>query len=214
MSDKEKKKAPQKPFGMETAYLCVFAIWTSFIGWLTENVFRLITNGVIDSRYHILPFIWPYGGAFFAFHVFLRSTDDVAFFGKRLFKKRDRKSKVYSNLISVFSLCVGVFLSELIVGNLWDSLFGVQLWNYTKMPFHVTRYAGLYTSLGFGIGAYLLFKYPYKTIMRFIKTKIGYKASIRIAWLIGVPILLDALFMMGRIVLFGNAGSWWRLKLW
>lgn len=214
MSGSEKKKEALKLFGTETAYLCVFAIGVSFIGWLTENIFRLVTHGVIDSRYHILPFIWPYGGAFFAFHALLRSTDDVAFFGKRLFKKQTKKSKLYSNLISVISLCVGVFLSELIVGNLWDKLFGVKLWNYTKMPFHVTRYAGLYTSLGFGVGAYLLFKYPYQPIMRFIKTKIGYKASVVIAWTVGVPIVLDALFMMGRIVLFGKAGSWWRFKLW
>jgi hypothetical protein len=67
------EKQPWKLCGVEFFYLCVLGIAVAMIGWIVENVFRVIDIGVIDSRYHLLPFISPYGLAVFALHLVSQS---------------------------------------------------------------------------------------------------------------------------------------------
>lgn len=47
--------------------LCFFSIIFSAIGWIVENLSRLFAYGIIDNRFHILPFIGAYGLIPFAF---------------------------------------------------------------------------------------------------------------------------------------------------
>ena len=204
-----------KILGVEFAYLCVMGIIFAFFGWVAENVVRVISLGIIDSRFHFLPFITPYALIPFAFHILLGSPDNLTFFGKPIFKnKPDKKSKILSDVIICLIICAVVFVSELAVGNLWDKVFGVKLWNYGNLPCHVTQYAGLIPSLGYGFGAFLLFKFFYAPVLKLIREKMPLKVAIIISATLGVAILADGLFLIGQIVFCGQANIWWSVSIW
>lgn len=208
---KEKKRFTI--FGVEFVYLCILGIVFAAIGWIAENAYRAISLGIIDSRFHILPFITPYALVPFAFHLCLGSPDNMTVFGKPLFPQPPtKKMKILSNVSAYVLMCAAVFLSELAIGNLWDKCFGVKLWDYSDSPFHVTQYAGLLQMLGYGTGAYLLFKFFYKPALKFIRAKISVKAAKIVTSTLGVAMVADTLFLIVQIVFFGQARIWWSIS--
>ncbi len=211
---KQQKKSPLKIFGVEFVYLYLFGILVAFIGWIAENAFKLAISGVIDSRFHLFPFISPYLLIPFAFHIALGTPNDVTFFGKKVFKNSTLKTKVLSNIITYCAICLCVFLGELVVGNLWDILFDVQLWNYSKHPLHITKFTSVLSVFGFGTGAYLIFKFLYAPILNFIRKKISFRTAKIICLTLGVLIVLDTVRMMLSIIIIGEAPNFWRFDFW
>ena len=54
------QSAPEKRlkiFGVEFVYLYLLGIGFAFVGWLAENTVKAVSDGIIDSRFHTLPFI-------------------------------------------------------------------------------------------------------------------------------------------------------------
>lgn len=210
---REKPKKRLKIFGVEVAYLYLLGIGFAFLGWIAENTVKAISDGIIDSRFHILPFISPYALIPFAMHIALGSADDLAFFGKKVFKKQTLKTKIVSNVLTVTVICSAVFVGELAVGNLWDKAFGVQLWNYSNLPLQVTQYAGLIPSLGYGLGAYVLFKFVQAPAIKLMQRKCPFKVAKIIDLTLGVLIVLDTLAMALQIIIFNQAPMLWRIYL-
>lgn len=203
-----------KIFGVEFVYLAILGIGMAFVGWVAENTVKAISSGVIDSRFHVLPFISPYALIPFAVHIVFGSADDIAFFGKKIFKHSTLKTKILSNVITVAAICLAVFLGELAVGNLWEKLFGVQLWNYSELPLHVTQYAGLIPSLGYGVGAWLLFRFAYTPLLNLCRNKLNFKAAKIIVAVLGTLIVADTLVMAIHIAATGEALMLWQIQLW
>ena len=148
--------------GKEVYYLYILGIALAFLGWIAENVVQLITHGIITSKFHILPFISPYALIVFAVHIFLGDPDNIAVFGKPVFKNSTLRNKILSNLLSFLFACFFVFISELIVGNLWYELFDVALWSYSGWIGEFTQFTSLPSTFGFGAAAYLGFRFLYK----------------------------------------------------
>ncbi|MCD8307859.1 MAG: putative ABC transporter permease [Clostridia bacterium] len=196
-------------YGVEFVFLYIIGICMAFLGWVVENAAKMITQGIIDSRYHILPFISPYALIVFAFHVVVGDIDNFTFFGHKVFKSRTVKSIILSNVITLALFCSLTFLGELAVGNLWDKCFGVQLWNYTGQPMHVTQYAGLIPALGYGVGCYLLFRLVYTPVLGLVRRKMKYRVARIICLTLGIAIVLDTLRMMVCIMAFGEAPMLW-----
>ena len=99
------------------------------------------------------------------------------------------------------------------MGNLWDKAFGVQLWNYSNLPLQVTQYAGLIPSLGYGIGAYILFKFVQTPLLKLLQRKCPFKVAKIIDLTLGVLIVLDTLAMVLQIIIFKRAPLLWRIYL-
>ena len=190
-------------FGVEFVYLGILGILTAFAGWITENTFKAITDGVIDARFHTLPFISAYAFIPFALHILLGSADTLAVFGKRLFKKSTLKSKIASNALTYVICCSMVFLGELGVGLLWDKAFGVMLWDYSEMPLHITKYTGVY----------LLFKFVHTPLLKFAQNKIPFNAAKIIVSTLGTLIMLDMLSLIVQIMFNHEAVMLWRIVL-
>ena len=212
-SPEEKPKKRWTIFGVEFVYLAFIGICVAFVGWILENSVKLVTNGVIDARYHILPFISPYMLVPFAFHICLGNVDDLAIFGKKIFKKTNWKTKVLSNILAFVFLCLAVFFGELIVGNLYEKCFGVTLWYYSSSKYLVTKYAGLVPSLWYGTFAYLIFRFIYNPLLKVLK-KAPFKAIKMTVIVLGSLILLDAANLLIQIIIFGKAPMLWSVKLW
>ena len=200
--------------GVEFVYLYLVGMIFAFIGWCAENTAKLVIGGTIDSRFHILPFIAIYVSISFAFHIALGSPNNIVFFGKRIFKSETPKTKILSNVISFVGISLAVFLGELVVGNMWDILFGVKLWNYSKLPLHLTQYTSIVSTLGFGAGAYLIFKFIYNPLLNLFRNKLSYKVAKWIVLTLGVLIAADGLRMILCIIFMGEAPMCWRIKLW
>lgn len=200
--------------GVEFVYVYLFGIMCAFMGWSAENAVRIITQGILDSRFHILPFLSPYAMIPFAYQILLGDPDDIAVFGRKLFKERNKKSIILSNVTCLLLMYMAVFLGELAVGNAWDELFGVQLWNYNSLPLHVTQYSGLIPALGYGTGAYIIFRFIYKPVMGLLRKKVSFKAAKAICFSLGVLIILDTLFMGVQIAVFNQPPVYWSVKLW
>ena len=201
--------------GVEFVYLYLFGIFVAFLGWVGENIPRAINPvvGVIDSRFHLLPFISPYLLISFAIHLVIGDPDDLSFFGKPLFKEKSLKSRVLSNVLCFVILCSGVFFGELVVGNLWEMLFGVQLWNYNGWPLTVTQYTSIVTTLGFGTAAYMIVRFVYKPAMHFIRTKVPFEVAKWICLTLGVLIVLDTVWMNVQMSIYGEAPIYWEIIL-
>ena len=211
---KEKAKKDRfKIFGLEAVYLYLFGIGVAFVGWIAENLARLVMQGIIDCRFHVLPFISPYALIPFAFHIVMGDPDDATVFGRKLFSDKVKHRALYSNLFCLAVLMAGVFFGELAVGNAWDMLFGVQLWNYSTMPFSVTQYAGLIPTVGYGGGAYLIFKLVYKPLMRVIKNNVSFKTAKIICLTLGVLIVLDTVCMMIWTMIMGQPPIYWSISV-
>lgn len=203
-----------KIFGVEFVYLYLLGIIFAFAGWIAENTVKAVTGGVIDSRFHVLPFISSYALIPFALHICFGEADDIAVFGKKIFKNKNVKTKILSNVTVLAVTCSAVFFGELAVGNLWDKCFGVQLWNYSNLPLQVTQYAGLIPSLGYGAGAYLLFKFAQGPFLKLMRQKQPFTVAKIIDCTLGVAIVLDTLAMVLQIIIFKEAPLLWQIKLW
>lgn len=203
-----------KIFGVELVYLCFLGIITAFIGWFAENMVRLVTRGIIDSRFHVLPFIPVYALIVLAVHLVFGDVNDFTFFGRKVFKEKNRKNKIRSNIICLLIIYAAVFFGELIVGNAWEAIAGVELWDYSVMPFSVTQYAGLIPTLGYGTGAYLLFRFCFCPAVRLLQTKANYNVIRIIVFIFSFLLFADELAMFLHFIILGEAPVYWQIKLW
>ena len=208
----QEEKKPLTVCGIEFVYLGILAIMLGFVGWLAENTVRAISVGIIDCRFHLLPFIGEYGLIVFAVHLVFGTPDDFAFFGHHVFKKKTLTNKVLSNVLAFVIMCAVVFLAELGLGNLWDKVFGLQLWDYSSLPFSVTRYAGLIPSLGYGFGCWLLFRLAYAPALKLVR-KMDYKVAKTVCCTLGILIVADFIFMLVQFIIFKQAPMWWSTNL-
>ena len=206
------EKNNKSRFITDFPYLGILGIITAFIGWFVENLSKFIARRFIDSRFHLLPFISPYGLAVFAVYLLIGDSNDISFFGRKLFKEKTKKSVIYSNVIAFFLICFVVFIGELVVGNLWEILFGVELWNYDNHFLHVTSYTSVLTTFGFGGGAYLLQKFIMYPALEFFKKHVSYKKASFFSIVVGSIIVLDTIIMMMNIILFGEAKMYWEIQ--
>lgn len=205
-------KKPLTIAGVELAYLYLFGIGVAGLGWLAENAAKLVAQGVIDSRFHLLPFLSPYALVPFAFCILLGDPDRLAVCGRSVFRSDNTATRIASNLLSLLLICSAVFLGELAIGNMWEALFGVELWNYSDFPLQVTQYAGLIPTLGYGGGAYLLFRFVYKPVLKALK-RLDYNVARAVCSTLGVLIILDTCFMGLHIAVLHEPPVYWQIIL-
>lgn len=214
VADEDNTDARPKMFGVEVAYLFFLGMLTSMVGWIAENLARLVTQGILDSRYHLLPFIPVYGMVVFAVHLVFGDPDDLCFFGKKLFKESTKKTKILSNLTCLLMMYAAVFFGELIVGNAWELISGVQLWDYSSMPLSVTQYAGLIPTIGYGTGAFLLFRFVLRPLIELMQRKANYKLVVLFNCIFGCLMFADDIAMFLQVAILGEAPVYWQIVLW
>lgn len=200
-------------FGVEFVYLYLFGICVAALGWIAENTVKAITQGYFDCRFHLLPFISPYALIPFAFQILLGDPDKLAFFGHSPFKKDSVKNKVLSNVICLGLICGAVFLGELAIGSMWEAISGVQLWNYSNLPLQINQYAGLIPALGYGGGAYLIFRFIYKPLLGLMRRKVKFGIAKIICLTLGIAIVLDTLIMAIQIIALGQPPMYWQVHI-
>ena len=206
-----KEEGRLKIFDVEFYYLWLLGILFAFVGFVGENTFKAFTDGYIDSRFHILPFIGCYALVPFAIYIALGSTDDLRLFGYEIFKNKDLKSKILSNILCFLIISTFVFLGELLIGNMWEYFFNVKLWDYSGMFLAITQYTCLFATVLYGGLAYLFFKFIFNPLLKLFKAKISYKAARIICLSLGSLLIIDELRLMITIMLTNSCPHFWKI---
>lgn len=106
-------------------------ICCSFIGFCVENLWICARFGYMDNRNMHLPFLLGYGIAVFLIYMLIGEPQEEG-------------DPIY--FMQVFFM---VSCGEVTMGLLVEKVCGFYYWDYSALPFHVTRYTSLFTSLGF-----------------------------------------------------------------
>lgn len=208
-------KPRSEELGLKAKSSCFFLlmILMAAVGWLAENTVKLVSQGVIDNRYHILPFIFPYGLAFLAMHIALGDTDALTVFGKKVFKEKTRRTAVLSNIIYVSVVCFFVFVGELAVGNFYELATGAVLWDYSALPLCLTKYVCLFSVIGYGVGAYLLMKLVFYPLLKLLYNRANLTAVLAVDCSLGTLVVLDSVCMIIITLVTGTAPVYWTLTV-
>lgn len=126
----------------------IMVAFVSFIGFVVENLWLAFTKGYINNRNMNLPFLLGYGLAIIAIYLLFGTPNEMVFFTKYEFKAIPiLKYFIYFLLVMI---CVSV--GEIIIGTATEKLCNIEYWNYSDIPFHVTKYTSVPTSVGFATG--------------------------------------------------------------
>lgn len=211
--ERAEPKEAKRIFGTRVSSLLIICYIASFCGWLVENLFRLISNGIFDSRHQLLPFLAAYGfGIFVLFFVFGTPTE-MRIFKKRILPKPGKWCHALRFLIYYVSVYVLIFFGEMGCGLLFEKVFGIRAWNYENIPTHVTRYTSLITTFGFATGITLLMHFVFRPALRFFES-IPQKVSFYIALILGILIAADWCIMIGSAVVYGHFPDYWSVRFW
>lgn len=123
-------------------------ICCSFIGFCIENLWLCARFGYMDNRNMHLPFLLGYGIAILLIHMLIGVPGDAADF---------------RYLLKVFLM---VSSGEVAMGLIVEKMCGIYYWDYSALPFHITRYTSLFTSIGFAllITGFMRYVFPALTV--------------------------------------------------
>ena len=194
------------------AHMGIMMIIAAFLGFVGENIFRLIVDGQIDNRFMILPFIAPYGLAIFAIYYVLGTPNKLRFFNKEVLRGNTVKDKVLSYLIYGITVMLAVMLGEIAVGSIYEAISGLTIWNYENIPLHITKFTSIPTSLAITVLAIILMRFLFVPCMDFISNKIPYKVAFWITLILGGLIVIDCIYMMIELLVFQDKNYYWVIK--
>lgn len=194
-------------------YVIFIIIIVSFLGFVLENITKLLSGGYADNRYLILPFILPYGLAILVMYIFFGKTNSIRIFNKKIFKNENKINIILSNILYFLTASFITFVGELIVGNLFDFLVGVELWDYSNHKLHFTKYTCLEFNLAFGAIIYLFMKFLFYPLLIFLKKHIHVKLALKIDYILGSLIVLDTLIMIIYTLVNKEPFIWWKFKI-
>ncbi len=126
--------------------IMVMTAFISFLGFLLENIWLTARKGYMDNRNMYAPFLLGYGVAVMGFYTVLGTPGNLRLFGTP--SESGAKSQFAAYFILTFIL---VSLGEIILGKTIEKFTNVVLWDYTKIPLHITKYTSVPTSIGFTI---------------------------------------------------------------
>ncbi len=124
----------------------IMTAFISFLGFLLENIWLTARKGYMDNRNMNAPFLLGYGIAVMGFYFVLGTPSDPRIFGETT--GSGPKSSFGAYFLLTFVL---VSVGEIVLGKTIEKCSGVILWDYTRLPLHITRYTSVFTSLGFTV---------------------------------------------------------------
>lgn len=211
----EKKKGVYgvKIFNYKLVYVLLMVLVMSFAGFVVENLFRLLRDGVINSRRQILPFLFAYGIAVFVMYVAIGTPREMRLFKWSIFKKESKLSSASKYVCYFLVVFAFIFFGEMMFGTFVEWVSGVVLWDYTGIPLRFTKYTSIPTALGLAAGILLFMRFVFEPLMKKFE-----KMDESTAWIIdlsvGIPIVIDWLVMLILMLGFQFSENWWSITLW
>lgn len=128
------------------AYLGIVIAIISLMGYLLENTWLAVTKGYIDNRNMNLPFLFGYGLLVVGMYYLFGTPDEMMFFRIPL-----KVPPAVGRVLYFILAAVIVSVCEVALGTAMEKICGIEYWNYTWIPLHITKYTSVPTSVGFSL---------------------------------------------------------------
>ena len=184
-------------------------VLASFIGYVVENLFKLVMNGYVDNRYMFLPFLLGYG-LFIAVIGILLGTPNNLF---PLSNRRLKMKKPVAYLFYFILTAILVSAGELALGYTVEAIGGFNYWDYSNLPLNFTKYTSLPTSVGFGVIITAFMGFVYEPSVSFFKKKKGSRAWRAISLVAVSLLVIDFFASFAVMIKTGKRMILWRLRL-
>lgn len=145
--------------------LCMIAAIVSFLGFVVENIWLAFTQGCINNRSMIFPFLVGYGIAIVLIYLILGTPNHPRLLGKKLALNSELKRILF--YLGAVMICIS--LGEILLGTLVEKVCGFEWWNYTWIPLHITKYTSIPTSFAFGLIITTFMKFCFEPLMTYFE---------------------------------------------
>lgn len=171
-------------------------VLASFLGFLLENAWCAVRHGYIDNRNMNLPFLLGYGLAIALIYMVLGVPGELS-----------RTGRILYFILLVLIVSVG----EIVLGTCVEKICGFHYWDYTALPFHLTCYTSLFTSLGFASVIFIFMDRVFSRIMNTLSDMSS--PGIRFFSIAGIT-LLTADFLISFRQMYKTRGFYrhWEIK--
>ncbi len=192
--------------GQDIYVLGMMMALISFLGFVVENLWLAVTKGYMNNRNMNAPFLLGYGVLVLVMY-FLFGTP-----GKmRGVRKRGGRKRQYAMyfLCAMLFVCVG----EIVLGILVEHLCGIEYWNYSGIPLHITKYTSIPTSAAFASMITLFMGNCFDPLIRWI-SRMDYRVLKVLSVLLVTVMLWDYLVSFGMMIRKKDFYRRWKLILW
>lgn len=140
----------------------------AFLGYITENTWLAVTKGFIDNRNMNAPFLLGYGVLVMAVYFLFGTPQNLADWGIMRYIPDGTASYLFYYALSFVIVSIG----EILLGTLVEKICGIEYWNYEWIPFHLTKYTSLPTSIMFaGIITFFMSNLFYPIMLSLLRMK-------------------------------------------
>lgn len=146
--------------------LCMIAAVVSFLGFVVENLWMAVTQGCMNNRSMLFPFLLGYGIAILLIYLILGTPRELCILGKKI----EVDGKMKRILIYLAGVMICVSLGEILLGTFVEKVCGFIWWDYTRLPLHITRYTSIPTSFGFGSLITLFMNFFFDPLLHFFES--------------------------------------------
>ena len=183
---------------------CWMIILISFVGFLVENIWNLLTSGQIDNRNMHLPFILGYGLAILGVYLLFGLPTD----NKGLISLTNSSNTIFQYTTYVLLVTVFICISEIIIGYGVQYFSGVYYWDFSDVPLHITRYTSILTSVAYSITITLFMNYLFDSIMTWF-SRFDDKAYKYVGIILIILLTIDLLVSFGAMIANNNHNLIW-----
>ncbi len=180
--------------------LCMIAAIVSFLGFVVENIWLAFTQGCINNRSMIFPFLVGYGIAIVLIYLILGTPNHPRLLGKKLALNSELKRILF--YLGAVMICVS--LGEILLGTLVEKVCGFEWWNYTWIPLHITKYTSIPTSFAFGLIITTFMKFCFEPLMTYFE---GWNETVLKVTAITLLVIMLGDFAYAAYTMFKKKGT-------
>lgn len=186
----------------------ILVIIVSFMGFAVENIWLALTKGYINNRNMQLPFLLGYGLAMVAIYILFGIPSEM----KLLNRFPVKASRLVKYLLYFLCVMICISIGEIILGMVTEEFCNIEYWNYSLIPFHITKYTSVPTSMGFAAMVTLFMEKAFP----FLMDKLGgldTRAVCVVVCILLVMMLADFVISYGHMIKVQNFNERWRITL-
>lgn len=189
--------------------LGLMAAVISFIGFVVENAWLAVTKGYINNRNMNAPFLLGYGMLVLVMYFMFGTPNEMTLpHNMRRNMSRNKSYAIYF-ICAILFVCIG----EIILGAIVEKLCGIEYWNYSAIPLHITKYTSIPTSAAFASLITLFMGKCFEPILSVI-LKMDYRLMKVISVALVVIMLADFTVSFGIMIKEKNFYLKWKIVLY
>ncbi len=190
----------------KAAALCLIAVTVAFLGFWFENIFIAITDGYMDNRNMMLPFLLGHGLGMVAVYLIFGLPSEPRFLKINL-----KIKKTYLKVIYYFTaVFVAVSVGEALLGTFVEKVFDITWWDYSGIPLHITKFTSVPTSIGFAFVVIMFMHFVFERLMRLF-LRMNRKVLYTLAIIFAVVLFADFVIAAVRMYTTSNFVYIWRI---